>query len=699
MGFDEEYLEDLLKSIEPIIYPDGRPEADDVPEMPEEELDSRIAEPQDSVMPEEEPAPVEEPAPAAGPAIEMDGDPNKQLSADEIAALFAAADGGAAATEPEPAPVEPEAPAEEASDDKPNIGGIEYDPADGNKVLSADEISALFAAAGGGAAEAAPEPEEAAEPAEVTEADGEELDIMALLGETGEPEPAEIDTDGMSEEEIDAMLNAAKAGASEPEEIASGDDDLMALLASAGDASLDDIQSLLNADANGEAVDEAAFIAATSEEDLASSALETKEEAKARKKAEKAAKKAARKAKKGKDGEDGEDEIILDGPKKGLLSRIITALTESDEDDEERIPIDLEGEAEIDISDENRDILAELDGEGGKKKAKKSKKKKDKKGKKGKKDAPEGEGDDLDEEGGEDDGKKKKKEKKPKKPKKSKEVKEKEPERPQKKLPKKRVRRVMFLAFSILAAILVGVFGGTKLATMQDARWAFDNQDYETVYEDLYGMKLKGSDADMFAKSQTIMSMERKLTSYQNYTALGMKQEALVALIEAVDLYPEVRLDAAKYGVEGQVDYTYSQILQALSTFGLDEAEAKIIADYDSKVKYTKRIQSIVNGTPFDYSGDAPLTTDSATQTEVKPTVDDILPEESDFLPENPEDIFEVDYTGASEMTPEEIEAMNDLETSGGSSFAGDGRMEDGQVVAGDGREIEAEVEVVDSRN
>lgn len=645
MGFDEEYLEDLLKSIEPIIYPEGRPDADDVPEMPEEELASRIAEPQESVVYEEEEledevAPADEPEEVIADGdsgmvsiggIELDpADGNKQLSADEIAALFAAADSSGPEAEKVTEPV-----AEEPGGDSSST--LEYDSADGNKVLSADEISALFAAANG--TEDSTEEELAAEVSqpEVEETEGD-LDIMALLGETGESEPAEmeINLEGMSEEEIDAMLNEAKASDSDDIGLES-DDDLMSLLAAAGDENLEDIQSLLDSDANGEAVDEAAFMAATVSAD---DSVESQEDAKARKKREKAEAKAAKKAKKKKGADDAEglgDDIIIDSPKKGIFSRIIAALTESDEDENEReiIPIDLEtGEAAIDISDENRDILAELDGEKGKKKAKKSKKK-DKKSKKG--EAPEGETDDE----GEESGGRKKKAKKPKKPKKSKEVKEKEPSRPEKRLPKKRVKRVMLLGASIAAAILIAVFGITKITIMQEARWAFDNQDYQTVYEDLYGMKLSGSDAEIFNKSQTIMSMDRKLESCNNYQALGMRREALSALLDAVADYPSIRENAVKYGVEAQVDYTYSQIVAALGNYGLTESDAKEIVGYDSKVKYTKRVNSIANGTPFDY--DDGSTVENEPENSEILTVDDILPEENDFLPDNPEDILEVD--------------------------------------------------------
>ena len=120
-----------------------------------------------------EPEPVVEPGPAAEESVAdtTNSDPNRQLSADEIAALFASAN--ASATEPESEPaekvitepvteaphvpepeqvVEPSPVAEEAVADTTN--------SDPNRQLSADEIAALFASANAGATEPESKPAE-----------------------------------------------------------------------------------------------------------------------------------------------------------------------------------------------------------------------------------------------------------------------------------------------------------------------------------------------------------------------------------------------------------------------------------------------------------------------------------------------------------------------------------------------------------
>ena len=130
-----------------------------------------------------EPEPVVEPGPAAEESVAdtTNSDPNRQLSADEIAALFASANAGATEPEsepaeevitepvteaphvPEPEPVvEPGPAAEESVADTTN--------SDPNRQLSADEIAALFASANAGATEPESEPAEKVITESVTEA-------------------------------------------------------------------------------------------------------------------------------------------------------------------------------------------------------------------------------------------------------------------------------------------------------------------------------------------------------------------------------------------------------------------------------------------------------------------------------------------------------------------------------------------------
>ena len=142
----------------PVMEPIPEPVMEMIPEPVVEE--ATTAEPVAVIEPEpitealHVPEPVVEPSPAAEEAVtepvaeeaQVDAgssDQNRQLSADEIAALFASANGGTGEAKSEPT-------AEEAVADTTN--------SDPNRQLSADEIAALFASANGGTGEAKSEP-------------------------------------------------------------------------------------------------------------------------------------------------------------------------------------------------------------------------------------------------------------------------------------------------------------------------------------------------------------------------------------------------------------------------------------------------------------------------------------------------------------------------------------------------------------
>ena len=181
---------------EPIAEPTIAPVAEQVntaaepvtePIMEQKPVETPASKPESA----SEPEPVVEPAPAAEEAAAdtANSDPNRQLSADEIAALFAGANAGVAEPEPasesepasEPEPVVEPAPAtEEATADTAN--------SDPNRQLSADEIAALFAGANAGAGE----PESAGEPEPASAPEPENAPVVDLNNTNRNLTPDEI---------------------------------------------------------------------------------------------------------------------------------------------------------------------------------------------------------------------------------------------------------------------------------------------------------------------------------------------------------------------------------------------------------------------------------------------------------------------------------------------------------------------------
>lgn len=339
--------------------------------------------------------------------------------------------------------------------------------------------------------------------------------------------------------------------------------------------------------------------------------------------------------------------------KESFFSRVFTMLTEEDEEDEKTKKGSVPEASATGITDENETILEELSKEEKKKRKKeeKERKKQEKEAKKKGKAAPEGEETEESEDG--DDKKKKKKKIKKEKPRKVVDI----DEKPPKKLSKKKVSVIFAFCFSILVMILILQTVVLDLSNVKEARWAFDNADYETCYANLYGEELSEEDEEIFQKSYIILSVQRKWDSYQNFRQMGMGVEALNALFEGVRVYRNMEARAESYGILSRITPIFETIYSELKSYGLTDADIEEILAYESRVSYTKRLESIVNGTPFVMNDWLSETEDPVIVEEQPQPLEDVLPMEEDFLPDDTSLVNEINQMDDSQVqTGTEVE-------------------------------------------
>ncbi len=495
---------------------------------------------------------------------------------------------------------------------------------------------------------------------DLSDGEGEANDFA--LEETGESdEDLSSLLSGMDHDEALSEINDLLEGADQG---VSPDDDILAMLEGAddgGDSSFDFFE-------NDEAAKEAESIRELTPEEIAA-----REGGGKPKKEKKKRKKLFGKKKKGGDEEaaaeetgdeletllaevaeqepgadEAEEKEKKEEKKPGFFAKLMNFLLESDEDEDPvaaEVLADGAGETGT-VTDENKALLDELKEED--KKGKKKKKKDKKKGKKGK----DGEGEGEEGAEGEEEGKKvKKKKKKEKKKKDEEEVDLFAP--PEKKLSKKKVIAVFAFCGTIAVCIVLLSSFLPNYTEMREAHVAYDHQDYAQVYELLYGKELDEQDEALFQRSNLILQMNRKLTSYENYVNLDMRLEALNALITGVERYQVVLPEAEAYNVAGEVSDIYAQILERLSAdFGVSEADALEIIALEDDVAYSQRLEAIISGAVYGE--------------EVPEGRQDILPEEEEIIEridgletetegEQPADIQE-DVTPEEDMLPEEIQ-------------------------------------------
>lgn len=327
------------------------------------------------------------------------------------------------------------------------------------------------------------------------------------------------------------------------------------------------------------------------------------------------------------------DELLQDKSDKkekkpGFFKRLLAFFTEEATPEEEP------------QKNENEEVLAELDKEDKTaeqdKKKKKEKKKKDKpaKGKGAKKNAKAGNVEDGDEEedGKPEKGKGKGKAKKtPKKKKEKPEVPEQE-EKASKGYTKKNIILVCLFSAAVFAVLYLSISYVAPGYAKKNAVTAFENQDYLTCYEILYGQKLTEREQQLFTFSNMVLRMQKKISDYDKYVEDGENLYALDSLMQAVEEYEETQEEALACGADGEMLKLYREVLTILlENYGLDEDGVRGIAFCDNKVEYTRMLDTLINGGTVD------IKEELATDTEDLP---DLLPEEeetddTEFLPED----------------------------------------------------------------
>lgn len=312
--------------------------------------------------------------------------------------------------------------------------------------------------------------------------------------------------------------------------------------------------------------------------------------------------------------------------KKGFFAKILDALTEEDEEEEPQ-----KENEDIQLSEENKNIIEELD---------KNKKKKKKKGKKNAEAAETPEGEE-----GEEAAEKPKKAKRKKKEKAPKT--EEETEQPKgSRLSIKKVLPILLVCLTFGACVVVLANISGEYAVKKEGRKAFYDGDYQTCYQNLYGKDLTESEQVMFSKSESILCIRLWLREYEMFAEEGKRAEALDSLIQSVHSYPDLHGYAQQWNAGTEVELMYQQLLDILSQqYNLTEEQALEIAAVKKDVDYSIRVYAIANGEAYGSwdnlqpnpsngaglpAGDA-ANGDSAAQDSSAEVLQDALPGEEDF--------------------------------------------------------------------
>jgi hypothetical protein len=287
-----------------------------------------------------------------------------------------------------------------------------------------------------------------------------------------------------------------------------------------------------------------------------------------------------RKGKKGKKDKKSKKEK----KEKGFFAKLSLTLFGEDEETAESLKkVTIPEETDLEnISEENLQILKELEEAEAKNKNVKEEKKDERKKKKKEKKP------------------KVKKEKKPKvkKEKKPKVKKEKPPKEPDNTppIPKKPAILIFLMVFSILVLILLTMNGIGRSSYVNSAKQSMDSGDYVKAYEELSGLKLKKKDQSLFEKVEAIALVQEQYNAYLVMMGQNEYELALDSLVRGIGRYDKNLEIAKAQGLEVELNKIKTQLTEALKNqFGITEEEAREISEIRDREDYSIQIKQKIS--------------------------------------------------------------------------------------------------------
>jgi outer membrane biosynthesis protein TonB len=148
------------------------------------------------------------------------------------------------------------------------------------------------------------------------------------------------------------------------------------------------------------------------------------------------------------------------------------------------------------------------------------------------------------------------------------------------------------------ATIGIVTIAGSRLlerrSALNNAENYFANEDYIKAYDAISNVNLKEDDEQLYERIRICTQLKKELNSYQNYTSMDMKTEALDSLIKGIRFYDENAQQAQELQIQVAFDKLKNEIVSELSqTYGIDEAKARELLQISDLSEYTQKIQEI----------------------------------------------------------------------------------------------------------
>ncbi|MBO4559088.1 MAG: hypothetical protein J5712_03310 [Lachnospiraceae bacterium] len=162
---------------------------------------------------------------------------------------------------------------------------------------------------------------------------------------------------------------------------------------------------------------------------------------------------------------------------------------------------------------------------------------------------------------------------------------------------------ILFVIFAVFAIFIIL---GTNIyyynLSIKNAQTEFDRQHYNEAYYEVYGLRIKDKDIELYDKIMTVMYVNIQLSSYQNYIKSNNREKALDSLLKGLLRYDKYLELATLLDIEDDLNYVKSGILDALaSEFQMSESDAYDMMKYVDNVDYSAYIYELLGDYEVDY--------------------------------------------------------------------------------------------------
>ena len=155
---------------------------------------------------------------------------------------------------------------------------------------------------------------------------------------------------------------------------------------------------------------------------------------------------------------------------------------------------------------------------------------------------------------------------------------------------------ILFVIFAVLTiVIIIGSNIYSYNLSIKNAQEDFNVQKYNEAYYEVYGLKIKDEDIELYDRIMTVMFVNHQLNSYEYYMTSNNREKALDSLLKGLQRYEKYLQLAQILNITDDLNYVKSEILHELDKeFNMTEEEAYGLVKVDDSVDYSEYIYSLL---------------------------------------------------------------------------------------------------------